>query len=1030
MRLLVAGLLTLLTPASSARAEPAWIWSSAQPKDQDKIVARTEFTVEGEVKAATLWMTCDNGASASLNNRPALRNPDWQEPSQASVKDFLRKGRNELLIEAQNKGGLAGLLVRLTVEKADGTKQVIESGANWQVAPAGSTQFQPATVLGKHGMPPWGNVLAAKPARGGGGGDATPADAITVPAGFQVELLYTVPKAEQGSWVGLTPDAKGRLYACDQYGQLYRLTPPGVLGATGTKVEKITAPVSGAHGLLWAHGSLYVMVNENKESGLYRLWDAEDDGNFERSELITRIKGSGEHGTHSLTLGADGKTIFFCIGNHTDLPEKTTHWRMANAWAEDHTLPRLWDGNGHARGRQSPGGMNFRMDPDGKNIEFWSGGFRNQFDLAVDSNGEVFSFDADMEWDMGMPWYRPTRINHSPSGSDVGWRSGAGKWPEHYPDSLPGTLDIGPGSPTGVAFGYGAKFPARYQRAFYACDWTYGTLYAVHLKPQGGGFTGEKEEFLFAKPLPLTDVVINPVDGAMYFAIGGRRTQSGVYRVTYRGTEPTVPVKALPPTAEAQLRQRLERLHDAGVGAEAIDQAWPQLSHADRFVRYAARVAIERQPVSAWRERALREPNPRARLEALIALARVGRSAEAAAAAREAQKRPGHSSGPVHATLPADADLQSAVLAALGTLDYRSLEPSDQPAWLRAHQLAFTRFGKPSPDRVASTLARLEALYPLPDARLNRDLCELLVLLDSPTVVARTLALMATARDDEGVIATDALLERNMGYGKQATSVHESRPNRQQIAYMVALRNATAGWTPDLRRAYFGWFPVARTWRGGNSFKNFVEHTRKEALAGISPEGEKAALDALSQKELVVSTFKVTPPKGPGRAYTVDEVVRLAEGKLVNRDYAAGRNHYHATLCATCHLFAGEGGNLGPDLTGIGNRYSLRDLAENIIEPSKVISDLYDSHQITRRDGSLLIGRVVSEANGELLVMTNPYAPDQLARVPAAEVKEKRALGISIMPPSLINSLNPEELLDLLAFLRSGGNAQDPMFKR
>src|SRR5689334_16566151 len=56
--------------------------------------------------------------------------------------------------------------------------------------------------------------------------EATPASALNVAPGFKVELLYTVPKEDQGSWVALTTDPKGRLIASDQYGGLYRLTLP------------------------------------------------------------------------------------------------------------------------------------------------------------------------------------------------------------------------------------------------------------------------------------------------------------------------------------------------------------------------------------------------------------------------------------------------------------------------------------------------------------------------------------------------------------------------------------------------------------------------------------------------------------------------------------------------------------------------------------------------------------------------------------------------------------------------------------
>jgi hypothetical protein len=69
------------------------------------------------------------------------------------------------------------------------------------------------------------------------------------------------------------------------------------------------------------------------------------------------------------------------------------------------------------------------------------------------------------------------------SGSDFGWRSGNGKWPEYYVDSVPAAVDCGPGSPTGMTFGYGLKFPPKYQQALLVGDWSYGRIMAVHLEP-------------------------------------------------------------------------------------------------------------------------------------------------------------------------------------------------------------------------------------------------------------------------------------------------------------------------------------------------------------------------------------------------------------------------------------------------------------------------------------------------------------------------------------------------------------------
>ncbi|MDZ4288592.1 MAG: c-type cytochrome, partial [Prosthecobacter sp.] len=139
---------------------------------------------------------------------------------------------------------------------------------------------------------------------------------------------------------------------------------------------------------------------------------------------------------------------------------------------------------------------------------------------------------------------------------------------------------------------------------------------------------------------------------------------------------------------------------------------------------------------------------------------------------------------------------------------------------------------------------------------------------------------------------------------------------------------------------------------------------------------------------------------------------------------------YRSIMCATCHRFNNDGGSIGPDLTGVGNRYTMRDLMENIVDPSKVISDQYDSHEIIKKDGSTVLGRIVVEENGKVFVMTNPFAPSEQLAINEADIKSKQTRKISMMPPSLINTLNQDELLNLLAYLVSGGNAQDKVFKK
>jgi hypothetical protein len=117
---------------------------------------------------------------------------------------------------------------------------------------------------------------------------ATPVDKIKVAKGFKVELLYSVPKEQQGSWVSMTQDDKGRLICSDQYGALYRITPPAIGGSPGeTKIEKLSIDFGHCQGLLYHAGALYGVVNDDayQGRGLYRCSDTNGDDTFDKPSI-------------------------------------------------------------------------------------------------------------------------------------------------------------------------------------------------------------------------------------------------------------------------------------------------------------------------------------------------------------------------------------------------------------------------------------------------------------------------------------------------------------------------------------------------------------------------------------------------------------------------------------------------------------------------------------------------------------------------------------------------------------------------
>lgn len=822
---------------------------------------------------------------------------------------------------------------------------------------------------------------------------ATPADRIKVAPGFKVELLYTVPGGEQGSWVALCTDPKGRIIASDQYGGLYRFTPPAAnQPLEAGKIEKMPAQIRAANGLLWAFDALYVGVNDYERkisSGVYRITDSDGDDQLDKVELLRAIKAGGDHGVHAILLSPDQKSLFLICGNNTDLTELSAS-RVPLRWGEDHLLRRMPDGRGHNRDRLAPGGQIYRFSPDGKEFELYSSGFRNIYDAAFNRDGELFTYDADMEYDFNTSWYRPTRINHVTSGSEWGWRNGAGKWPEFYPDNLPATLNIGPGSPTGVSFGYGAKFPAKYQEALFALDWSWGKLYAVHLQPKGSTYTATKEEFLSGAPLPLTDAIVHPGDGAMYFAIGGRRVQSGFYRVTYVGKESTAPVKArVAAGANARhQRQQLEMFHGRQ-DSKAISAAWPQLDNEDRFIRWAARVAIEHQPPDAWAERALKERNAGRQVEALLALTR--------ATGVDPQHR--KSNDP-----PVNAAMQGKILEALAKIDWKKLNHEQRLTLVRTYEICFVRFGKPEDSQRQRILAQLDPQFPASALDLNWLLCETLAYLESPTVAAKAIALIQGAPTQE-----------------------------EQMEYARSIRFLKAGWTTELRTAQFDWFLKAANYRGGASFEKFLEFIRNDAVASLS-ESEKTALaPVLAKKPEKKSPLEQMAEVFAGRTTTTDwkleTLAPLVEGKLKKRNFENGRKMFGAAGCFACHRFGNEGGMTGPDLTSAGGRYSARDLLDAILNPSKEINEQFAPIVITRTDGETVSGVIVNLNNDNVMVNTDPANPFQQETIDRKRVKSIELSKTSPMPEGLLSLLTADEIADLTAYILSQGDRRNAVFR-
>ena len=276
------------------------------------------------------------------------------------------------------------------------------------------------------------------------------------------------------------------------------------------------APATGAQGMLFEGHHLLC----TGDAGLLLFNDSDGDGMADGPpQTLMPIKTGGEHYAHAIRRGPDG-WLYLMAGNQTPI------------------LPEYFNGE-NSPVKNPEAGFLMRISPDVKTREIVVHGFRNTYDFAFNSAGEIFTYDSDGERDITLPWYRPTRVFQVRPGDHAGWISEGWKRPSSYFDMPTEIGELGRGSPTGVCCYEGDSFPNEYRDAIFVADWTFGRIVAfkrdlkTRTYDRGSDFAVSQGQFGFA----VTDLVVAP-DGSLLVSVGGRGTEGGVYRISNRSTPP------------------------------------------------------------------------------------------------------------------------------------------------------------------------------------------------------------------------------------------------------------------------------------------------------------------------------------------------------------------------------------------------------------------------------------------------------------------------------------------------------------
>ncbi len=340
-----------------------------------------------------------------------------------------------------------------------------------------------------------------------------------VPEGFVVTRYASDELAHD--IFAMTTDTRGRVVVAGKnYIKILEDTDGD--GVADKAIQFSDFPISGAHGLLFDGKSLLCVGDD----GVWRFEDQDGDGVSDGAPVqVLKGIGSRGHSGNGLVRGPDGD-YYLIGGNDAKLSDQHA------------TLP------GSPVKKPSMGGV-VRFPKEGIGSEVLLHGLRNSYDLCFDRYGQMFTVDADGERILGLPYYAPNRLFDLAIGMHHGW--GLEGWRHSWsrPDYLPDTVEwldrVGRGSPTGMLAYRHNTFPERYQEGVFSVCWTFGRVYFFPLKESGSSYITEREVFMET----TGDIGFAPVDmavhpyGDVFVAIGGRGTEGGVFRVSYKGNEST-----------------------------------------------------------------------------------------------------------------------------------------------------------------------------------------------------------------------------------------------------------------------------------------------------------------------------------------------------------------------------------------------------------------------------------------------------------------------------------------------------------